>query len=108
MIYKGTFRWLSDSIHGGWYLICTAEINCVEIIVTVGQDAWHEKDPPVWEKDRSTKIFLDDLRQKEAGWRAKIARWWRPEDEALLEVQTTGSDALDRGNTLPSVGVERT
>jgi len=38
---------------------------------------WKEKELP----EEGTMVFLGKLRQKRAGWRAKLARFWEPSDE---------------------------
>lgn len=48
---------------------------------------WREKSMPTY----GTSVFLDDIREGERGWRAHVARFWRPGDEQQTETAKTES-----------------
>ncbi|MBI1957114.1 MAG: hypothetical protein HYS44_01490 [Candidatus Niyogibacteria bacterium] len=62
-----------------------ATSNRLEGSVTFSLEStvWKEKERP----EEGTMVFLGELRQKRAGWRAKHGRFWKPSDEQTQQIE---------------------
>lgn len=77
---------IKDGDHGP-FAVATADDGSIPGSITFSLE------PTVWQElewpEQGMSVFLEKLREKRAGWRAKLARFWKPSDE-----QTERSSAM--------------
>lgn len=61
----------------GPFAVATSDQLKGSVTFSLEPTVWKEKEWP----EEGTAVFLEELRQKRAGWRAKQGRFWEPSDE---------------------------
>lgn len=67
---------VSEGEHGP-FAVATSEKFDGSVTFSLEPTIWKEEEWP----EEGTMVYLAKLRQKRAGWRAKLARFWKPSDE---------------------------
>lgn len=83
---------IKDGDHGP-FAVATADDGSIPGSITFSLE------PTVWQElewpEQGMSVFLEKLREKRAGWRAKLARFWKPSDEQT-ERSTQMSDHAEQ------------
>lgn len=66
-----------DGKHGLFFVATSDQIPDGSVTCSLEPTVWKESMHP----EEGDVVFLDELRQKRAGWRAKMGRFWKPSDE---------------------------
>ena len=69
-------RIIRNGNHGS-YVVATSEEVSGSVTFSLEPTVWQEEESP----EEGMIVFLNKLRMKRAGWRAKEARFWKPCDE---------------------------
>src|SRR3989344_3230921 len=63
--------------HGAYFVATSGSITDGSVTCSLEPTVWSDGDWP----EAGNVVFLDMLRKKRAGWRAKMGRFWKPSDE---------------------------
>lgn len=63
------------------YVVAQAKGVRGSVTFSLDRHVWQEKSMPT----HGIYVYLDDIRENSGGWRANIARFWRPDDEQQLQ-----------------------
>ncbi len=67
----------------GPFAVTTSDQIEGSVTFSLEPTVWQEEDWP----EEGTMVFLGKLREKRAGWRAKLARFWKPSDEQKQQIE---------------------
>ncbi|MCX6779429.1 MAG: hypothetical protein NTU97_04340 [Candidatus Magasanikbacteria bacterium] len=67
---------IQDGRHGPFVVATTDQLQG-SVTFSLESTVWKEEDWP----EKGMVVYLEKLRQKRAGWRAKMGRFWKPSDE---------------------------
>ena len=67
----------------GPFVVATSDQLKGSVTFSLEPTVWKESDQP----EEGMFIFLGNIRQKRAGWRAKLARFWKPSDEQAVPIR---------------------
>jgi len=68
---------IRDGNHGPYAVSTSEDFDQGSITFSLEPTVWKEEDYP----ESGSVVLLAEIRQKRAGWRAKMARYWKPSDE---------------------------
>lgn len=67
----------------GPFAVATSDQLEGSVTFSLEPTVWKEREWP----EEGVMVFLGELRQKRAGWRAKTGRFWKPSDEQLQQTE---------------------
>jgi hypothetical protein len=67
----------------GPFAVATSDQLEGSVTFSLEPTVWKEKEWP----EEGMMVFLGELRQKRAGWRAKTGRFWKPSDEQTQQTE---------------------
>jgi len=93
---------IPDGKHGHFFVATSDQIPDGSITCSLEPTVWTEGAYP----EEGEVVFLDELRQKRAGWRAKKGRFWNPSDEQNQQIERRKQMSTAAQNTFKSFLVE--
>ena len=72
-----------DGRHGPFFVATSDQIKDGSVTCSLEPTVWLGGEHP----EEGEIVFLDELRRKRAGWRAKMGRFWRPSDEQNQQIE---------------------
>lgn len=73
---------IREGKHGPFAVATSSQLEG-SVTFSLEPTVWKEKEWP----EEGMMVFLGELRQKRAGWRAKMGRFWRPSDEQTQQTE---------------------
>jgi hypothetical protein len=71
----------------GPFVVATSDQLEGSVTFSLEPTVWLEQEQP----EDGMFVFLGKIRQKRAGWRAKLARFWKPSDEQLQKIERSNA-----------------